>query len=33
VNGRPPAFVMSVSPVIGIHVGPGLVAIALTYEY
>jgi DegV family protein with EDD domain len=30
--GRPPAFVMSASPVIGVHVGPGLVAVALTCE-
>jgi uncharacterized protein len=28
--GRPPAFVMSASPVIGVHVGSGLVAVALT---
>jgi len=30
--GRPPAFVMSASPVIGVHVGPGLVAVAMTCE-
>ena len=30
--GRPPAFVMSASPVIGVHVGPGLVAVALICE-
>lgn len=30
--GRPPAFVMSASPVIGVHVGPGLVAVALSCE-
>ncbi len=30
--GCPPAFVMSASPVIGVHVGPGLVAVALTRE-
>ncbi len=30
--GRPPEFVMSASPVIGVHVGPGLVAVALSCE-
>jgi len=30
--GRPPEFIMSASPVIGVHAGPGLVAVALTYE-
>jgi uncharacterized protein len=32
ILGRPAEFVMSASPVIGVHVGPGLVAVALTYE-
>ena len=32
VLGRPPVYTMSASPVIGVHVGTGLVAIALTYE-
>jgi DegV family protein with EDD domain len=32
ILGRPPVYTMSASPVIGVHVGTGLVAIALTYE-
>jgi DegV family protein with EDD domain len=30
--GRPPAFVMDVSPVIGVHVGPGGVGVAVMLE-
>jgi uncharacterized protein len=30
--GRPPAFVMDVSPVIGVHVGPGAVGVSLMLE-
>jgi len=32
VLGRPPEYIMSASPVIGVHVGPGLVAVALIEE-
>jgi len=30
--GRPPAYIMEVSPVIGVHNGIGVVGVALMFE-
>ncbi|MBP1768295.1 MAG: DegV family protein, partial [Candidatus Aminicenantes bacterium] len=30
--GRPPAYIMDVSPVVGVHNGIGVVGIALMFE-